>query len=56
VDDMAKNAMMLLKNPQMLQKFSQNAFEQAKKFDIEKILPQYVKLYNQLAHKEPVEI
>lgn len=56
VDDMAKNAMMLLKNPQLLQKFSQNAFEQAKKFDIEKILPQYVKLYNQLAHKEPVEI
>ena len=56
VDDLAKNAMMLLKNPQMLQKFSQNAFEQAKKFDIEKILPQYVKLYNQLAHKEPVEI
>lgn len=56
VNDMAKNAMMLLKNPQMLQKFSQNAFEQAKKFDIEKILPQYVKLYNQLAHKEPVEI
>lgn len=56
VDDMAKNAMMLLKNPQKLQEFSQNAFEQAKKFDIEKILPQYVKLYNQLAHKEPVEI
>lgn len=56
VDDMAKNAMILLKNPQKLQEFSQNAFEQAKKFDIEKILPQYVKLYNQLAHKEPVEI
>ena len=44
-EDMAKNIIELLSNETMLQQFKINAFEQAKKFDINVILPQYEKLY-----------
>jgi N-acetyl-alpha-D-glucosaminyl L-malate synthase BshA len=54
VDDMAQNTLKLLKDQVLLEQFRQNAFNQAKKFDIEKILPQYEKIYNQLLVKEPV--
>lgn len=43
--DMAKNTIALLSNEEQFQSFRNNAFEQAKKFDIETILPMYVKLY-----------
>ncbi len=43
--DMAKNTIALLSNEEQFQAFRNNAFEQAKKFDIETILPMYVKLY-----------
>jgi N-acetyl-alpha-D-glucosaminyl L-malate synthase BshA len=52
VDDMSANALKLLSDPSLLEKFRQNAFSQAKNFDIEKILPQYEKIYNQLHVKE----
>ncbi|MEX2379542.1 MAG: N-acetyl-alpha-D-glucosaminyl L-malate synthase BshA [Vicingaceae bacterium] len=45
VDDMARNALKILQNEEQLQQFEKQAFEQAKKFDIEKILPMYEKLY-----------
>lgn len=52
VEDMSKNALTLLKDEVLLEQFRHNAFAQAKKFDIEKILPQYEKVYNQLLVKE----
>lgn len=45
VDDMAKNAISILSDEATLQKFKANAFEQAKTFDLEKILPMYEELY-----------
>lgn len=48
VDDMAKNAISILSNDDTLKQFKLNAYEQAKKFDIEKILPIYENLYKRL--------
>jgi len=48
VEDMAKNALYLLTNEERLQEFKMNAFNHAKKFDIETVLPKYEKLYKQL--------
>ncbi len=47
-EDMAKNTITLLSDEKKFQKFRENAFEQAKKFDIESILPMYEKLYKQV--------
>ena len=44
-EDMAKNIIALLSDEKKLAQFKANAFEQAKKFDINVILPQYEKLY-----------
>ena len=46
VDDMSKNAIEILANDEMLAFFKKNAFEQAQKFDIHNIVPQYEKLYS----------
>jgi N-acetyl-alpha-D-glucosaminyl L-malate synthase BshA len=48
VNDMAKNAIAILKDDSSLEKFRSNAYEQAKKFSIEKILPMYEKLYEKV--------
>jgi N-acetyl-alpha-D-glucosaminyl L-malate synthase BshA len=48
VDGMAKNAVHILSNPDVLESFKQNALNQAKKFDMQNIVPQYEKLYNKL--------
>ncbi len=48
IDDMAKNAIHILKDDETLNKFKLNALEQAKKFDIAKILPMYEQLYNEV--------
>jgi len=53
VDEMAKNALSLLKDSNLMEQFRQNAFTQAKKFDIERVLPLYEKLYQQTLAKEP---
>jgi N-acetyl-alpha-D-glucosaminyl L-malate synthase BshA len=44
-EDMAKNTIALLSDEKKFQQFRENAFEQAKKFDIDAILPMYEKLY-----------
>lgn len=44
---MTKNALKLLSNDSLLEKFKTNAYRQAMKFDIEVILPKYEKLYEQ---------
>ena len=42
---MTKNALKLLSNDSLLERFKTNAYQQAMKFDIEVILPKYEKLY-----------
>lgn len=48
VDDMAKNAIALLKNEELLKTFKKNALKQALNFHIDKILPLYEDLYNKV--------
>jgi len=55
VDDMAKNAIAILKDDATLKRFKNNAYLQAKKFDIDKILPMYEKLYQSVL-KHDIEI
>ena len=47
-EDMAKNTIALLSDEKKFQQFRENAFEQAKKFDIEPILPMYEELYKEV--------
>ena len=51
VDDMAKNAISILKDDATLAKFKASAYEQAKNFDIAKILPMYEALYKEVLEK-----
>lgn len=51
ISDMAKNAITILSDEKTLQKFKKNAAEQAKKFDIDKILPVYEALYQRVLSK-----
>jgi len=58
VDDMAKNAIAILSDEATLQKFKAGAYEQAKNFEIGKILPMYEALYERVLKEivlEPVE-
>jgi N-acetyl-alpha-D-glucosaminyl L-malate synthase BshA len=48
IEDMAKNAIRILKDPQLLQKFRANALAQAKRFDISNILPHYEEYYEEV--------
>ena len=48
VDDMAKNALIILSNNNTLEQFKNAAYQQAKQFDIHKILPLYEDLYESL--------
>jgi N-acetyl-alpha-D-glucosaminyl L-malate synthase BshA len=48
VDEMAENAVLLLQNEEMLFQFRANALAQARRFDIENILPHYVDFYQQI--------
>jgi len=45
---MAKNAIHILKDESTLNTFKNNAYQQATKFDIAKILPMYEDLYNKV--------
>jgi glycosyltransferase involved in cell wall biosynthesis len=47
VSEMATNAKSILKDEENLKKFKRNAREQARTFDIEKVVPQYERLYMQ---------
>ncbi|HRH03558.1 MAG TPA: N-acetyl-alpha-D-glucosaminyl L-malate synthase BshA [Bacteroidia bacterium] len=51
VNQMVARIISMLENESTLKKFKMQAFEQAKKFDIEKILPQYEALYNKVLNK-----
>lgn len=45
VNDMARNAITILENDSIHQQFKKNALEQAMKFDIQNIVPQYEAIY-----------
>ncbi|MGG7035119.1 MAG: N-acetyl-alpha-D-glucosaminyl L-malate synthase BshA [Flavobacterium sp.] len=51
VDEMAQNAISILKDNTTLNKFKENAFEIAKKFDLKKVLPLYEDLYHRAINK-----
>ncbi|HJW29389.1 MAG TPA: glycosyltransferase, partial [Saprospiraceae bacterium] len=62
-ESMANSALMLLENEDLLQTFRKNAYEQAKRFDISVILPQYeayyekvVNRFNASAHQEKAPV
>ena len=46
VDDMAKNMLKILSSNETLKMFKEKAFERAKDFDIQTVLPLYEELYN----------
>lgn len=48
VDEMAENAISILKDDVILNQFKQQAFQHAKKYDIKNIIPQYETLYQQV--------
>jgi len=48
VEEMANNAIHILKDEKILQKFRKNALEQAKRFDIKNILPIYENYYEKV--------
>ncbi|HKK79789.1 MAG TPA: N-acetyl-alpha-D-glucosaminyl L-malate synthase BshA [Phaeodactylibacter sp.] len=48
VEDMAANAISVLKDEEKLKQFRKNALEQARRFDIDKILPQYEQYYEEI--------
>ncbi|TND08964.1 MAG: group 1 glycosyl transferase [Bacteroidetes bacterium] len=54
VDDMAENALRILSSDESLQTFRQNAYEQAKKFKLPKILPMYERLYEKVTNRQLV--
>lgn len=54
VEEMAANAILLLNDQEKHREFSANTVAHARKFDIENILPQYVKVYEQLQVREAV--
>lgn len=47
-EDMAKNTIQLLSNNELYQQIKNNAYEQAKKFELDLILPVYEKLYKKV--------
>ena len=50
-EDMAQKALILLKDEELLQRFKDNAFAQAQKFDVKHIMPQYEAYYELIIEK-----
>lgn len=51
VDDMARNAILILEDDVKLAKFKENAYLRAQDFDLKKILPMYIAYYNEILAK-----
>ena len=51
VEDMSKNAIYILENPERLAKFKANAKKESKKFDIHQVVPQYEVIYENTLKK-----
>ena len=56
VDDMARNAIRLLQDEDMLREFRANALAQARKFDIDNILPQYEAYYRAVLEQSAIQV
>jgi N-acetyl-alpha-D-glucosaminyl L-malate synthase BshA len=56
VDGMAANAIYILQDSQILQKFKENAIKRAKEFDLSLILPVYEKYYEEVIEKSKIAI
>lgn len=56
VKGMSEKAIMLLKDEQLLKKFSENAKKQALRFDKKTVLPLYESLYHSILKKNPKKI
>ena len=54
VDEMARNAVMILSNEESLNQFKQQAVDRAKEFDVEKILPLYEGYYEKVLQSQLV--
>ncbi len=56
IDEMSRNAIKLLGDEKLLNQFKENAVLRSTDFSIEKVLPLYINLYNQVLenHKQPV--
>jgi N-acetyl-alpha-D-glucosaminyl L-malate synthase BshA len=54
VDTMAAHAIHILEDDERLQQFKENALAHAKEFSIDKIVPMYEALYEEVAHKQQV--
>ncbi len=54
-DDMAANALKILKDNNTLQQFKQNALKRAEQFDIHKILPLYENYYSRIVEEQMVK-
>jgi N-acetyl-alpha-D-glucosaminyl L-malate synthase BshA len=52
VDDMAKHAVMLLSDEELLDKYKHQALDHAKKYDIETVLPVYEAFYNKVVQQQ----
>jgi len=55
VDTMAKRALDILTNPKVHDRFKKNAFQRAKQFDIQRIVPQYLELYERVIEEMKVK-
>ncbi len=47
INEMALNGIKILETDEKLNEFKENAFNEASKFDIHQVVPQYLKLYNE---------
>jgi N-acetyl-alpha-D-glucosaminyl L-malate synthase BshA len=56
VAEMADHAIELLQNEEMLQRFRANALKQARRFDIEQILPEYEAYYQEVIDKSVITV
>jgi N-acetyl-alpha-D-glucosaminyl L-malate synthase BshA len=56
VEDMAAKAVLILKDDEVLNQFKENAFTRAKDFDLKKILPFYIEMYNKIIAKSKADI
>ena len=53
---MARNAIRLLSDEEMLRQFRQNALAQARRFDIHNILPEYEAYYAEVLERSAVKV
>jgi glycosyltransferase involved in cell wall biosynthesis len=56
IEDMAANALKILKDDATLTGFKKRALEQAKKFDLNLVLDQYIKMYQAVMVKSKAAV